>query len=67
MDSLYICIYIPYKECACFARTLLSRSLHACCYDLEMVVQWISVLLPDWKRVVNAAGALSNDLISSAK
>ena len=32
-----------YKECARFAPTLLCRLLHACCYNLEMVVQCLSV------------------------
>ena len=34
--------YYNYKECACFACTLLGRLLHAGCYNLEIVVQWIS-------------------------
>ena len=34
-------IHCTYKECAHFARTLLSGWLHACCYDPEMVFRWI--------------------------
>ena len=36
---------VIYKECARFARTLLGKLLHAGCYNLEIVVQWISVYL----------------------
>ena len=38
------CIYYDYyKECARFTRTLFGGLLHAGCYTLEMVIQWISV------------------------
>ena len=44
--SNFVCTKISYyKECAHFARTLLGRLLHAGCYNLEMVIRWISVHL----------------------
>ena len=36
-------LVLSYKECARFACTLLCGSLHACCYNLEMVVEWLNV------------------------
>ena len=40
-DIMLPTLHCTYKERARFTRTLLSGSLHACCYDLEMVFRWI--------------------------
>ena len=43
VEKVQECNIRDYKECACFARTLLYGSLHECCYNLEMSVQWRSI------------------------